>query len=97
MNIKFLKFLVAFMGILIIIGIIILIIGIYDKLQSSKTKNNKMEIDTISIQKPSNMNFISHSINKKTIILNYESDKKIKIIIFDLSLGKKIKEIDVLK
>ena len=97
MNLRLLKFTVIFMGLLIILGFIILVIGIYDKMQGVKRNAKDPSAISITINKPSNMNLISHKINKNIIILNYENKKKIKIIIFDLSLGEKIKEIDVLK
>ena len=97
MQLKFLKFLVVFMGILIVIGIILLAIGIYNKMQSNTKNYDNTKNKNIVISKPIGMKFLSHSINKRHIILNYEDSKKLKIIIFDLSLGKKIKEIEVLK
>ena len=97
MKLKFLKFLVIFMGLLIIIGIILLVIGIYNKMQLNIKDNNNIKNKNIIISKPAGMKFISQNINKGNIILNYENEKKLKIIIFDLSLGKKIKEIEVLK
>lgn len=97
MNLKFLKFLVVFMGALIVIGIIILIIGIYDKMQVSKQSNSKVDNNLIIINKPSNMKFLDHTINENKIILSYENDEKLKLIILDLFHANKIKEIDVLK
>ena len=96
MNLKFLKFLVVFMGALIVVGIIILIIGIYDKMQVSKQSNSEIE-NNIIINKPLNMNFLAHTVNQNKIILSYENDKKLKLIILDLINTNKIKEIDVLK
>ena len=97
MNLKFLKFLVVFMGALIVVGIIILIIGIYDKMQVSKQSNSKVDNNLIIINKPLNMKFLDHTINENKIILSYENDEKLKLIILDLFHANKIKEIDVLK
>ena len=97
MNLKFLKFLVIFMGALIVIGIIILIIGIYDKMQVSKQSNSKVDNNHIIINKPLDMKFLAHTINQNKIILSYENDEKLKLIILDLFDANKIKEIDVLK
>ena len=97
MNLKFLKFLVVFMGALIVIGIIILIIGIYDKMQVSKQSNSKVDNNLIIINKPLDMIFLDHTVNKNKIILSYENDEKLKLIILDLFHANKIKEIDVLK
>ena len=85
------------MGILIIVGIILLAMGIHNKMQSNTRNYDNTKSKNIVISKPIGMKFVSHSINKRNIILNYENSKKLKIIIFDLSLGKKIKEIEVLK
>ena len=84
------------MGALIVVGIIILIIGIYDKMQVSKQSNSKIE-NNIIINKPSNMKFLEHTIIQNKIILSYENDKKLKLIILNLKNVNKIKEIDVLK
>ena len=97
MNLKFLKFLVVFMGALIVIGIIILIIGIYDKMQVSKQSNSKVDNNLIIINKPLDMIFLDHTVNENKIILSYENDEKLKLIILDLFHANKIKEIDVLK
>lgn len=85
------------MGALIVVGIIILIIGIYDKMQVSKQSNSKVDNNLIIINKPSNMKFLDHTINENKIILSYENDEKLKLIILDLFHANKIKEIDVLK
>ena len=97
MNLKFLKFLVGFMGILIIIGIILLIVGIYDKMQATKQSNLYSKTNIITINKPLNMKFISYIFKKDKLTVSYENNEKLKIIILDLSDGKKIKEIDILK
>ena len=97
MQLKFLKFLVVFMGILIIVGIILLAMSIYNKMQTNTRNYDNTKSKNIVISKPLGMKFVSHSINKRNMILNYEDSKKLKIIIFDLSQGKKIKEIEVLK
>ena len=53
MNIKILKFTVIFLGILIILGLVVLMIGIYHKFNNLK-KNNS---DTIYLKQPENMNY----------------------------------------
>ena len=59
MNIKFLKFIVIFMGVLIVLGITILGVSIYVKFQnlSSKKITNNLIINT-----PEKMNFIDYKI-----------------------------------
>ncbi len=97
MNLKYLKFLVIFMGVLIVLGVIILIIGIYDKIKVSNQTNSKKQENNIIVSKPSDMELISYNILDKYIVINYENNSQVKIIILDLSIGNKIKEIDVLK
>ena len=95
MNIKFLKFLVFFMGLLIIIGIIILCIGIYYKINNlnfNKSKDNTLIIKTIPEK-----NMADHYIYDDKIVINYEEAKKSIIHIYNLDNGKLIKKIEILK
>ena len=95
MNIKFLKFLVFFMGLLIIIGIIILCIGIYYKinnLNSSKSKEN-----TLIIKKLPKLNISNYYISNDKIVINYDGAKKNILYIYGLDNGKLIKKIEILK
>ena len=54
MNIKLLKFIVIFMGILIVIGVLVLAISIYIKFKNISNINNK---NHFIINMPDNMNF----------------------------------------
>ena len=74
MNIKFLKFLVFFMGLLIIVGIIILCIGIYYKINNLNL--NKSEVNTLIIKKLLELNISEYYINNDKIVINYENEKK---------------------
>ena len=97
MNIKLLKFIVIFLGILIVIGIIILFIGIYNKINYIGTSKTSKENYSFKIYKPQGMNIISHVIQDNNLIISYEDNKNIKIIIYDYFKEKIIKEIDLLK
>ena len=74
MNIKFLKFLVFFMGLLIIVGIIILCIGIYYKINNLNL--NKSEDNTLIIKKLLELKVSEYYINNDKIVINYENEKK---------------------
>ena len=94
MNIKLLKFIVIFMGIIIIFGVITLGIAIYIKFKNLPLRNNK---ETLSIQNPENMSFISYKISEDQIYLSYENSEKLLISIFNVKTGKNIKKIEILK
>ena len=94
MNIKLLKFIVIFFGILIIFGLIILTLGIYHKLNNLK-KNDKSNNITLKIEKDSELeNFY---INNDNIIIKYKLGNKEIIKIYDLFSGSQIKKIELLK
>ena len=94
MNIKLLKFIVIFMGIAIIFGIIILCVTIYSRFQNISSTS---DIKTLSIQAPYNMNYIDHEIKEKNIYISYHNSEKILIDIFEIKSGNKIKQIEILK
>ena len=93
MNIKLLKFIVIFMGILIIFGIAILGLALYNKFKNISNKNNS----NIIIKIPNNMNFLDYKVSEKNIYISYKSSNKILIKIYSLQTGKTIKEIEILK
>ena len=95
MNIKFLKFLVFFMGLLILIGIIILCIGIYYKINN--LNSNKSKDNTLIIKKLPKLNISDYYINNDKIVINYEDAKKSIMYIYGLDNGKLIKKIEILK
>ena len=83
------------MGLLIIVGIIILCIGIYYKINNLNL--NKSEDNTLIIKKLLELKVSEYYINNDKIVINYEGDKKNIIHVHDLDNGKLIKKIEILK
>ena len=94
MNIKLLKFIVIFFGILIVFGLLILMMGIYHKFNNLKKKNNSNTI-TLNLAKGSKLE--DFYISNDNIIIKYKSDDIHIINIYDLLSGKIIKKIELLK
>ena len=94
MNIKLLKFIVIFFGILIVFGLLILMMGIYHKFNNLKKKNNSNTI-TLKLTKGSKLE--DFYISNDNIIIKYKSDDIHIINIYDLLSGKIIKKIELLK
>ena len=94
MNIKLLKFIVIFFGILIVFGLIILMVGIYHKFNNLKKKNNSNAI-TLSLEKGSKLE--DFYISNDSIVIKYKLDNKYIINIYDLVTGNQIKKIELLK
>ena len=94
MNIKLLKFIVIFLGILIIFGLVILIVGIYHKFNNLK-KNNYSNTITLKLAKGSDLE--DFYISNDNIIIKYKLRDIHIINIYDLFSGKKIKKIELLK
>ncbi len=94
MNIKLLKFLVIFMGFLIILGFFVLGIALYKKFNKLSNKNVKTLITT---NKPKNMLYKEHFVVDNQIFISFDNDKKILIIVYDLNDGTNLKEIEILK
>ena len=90
MNIKLLKFIVIFFGILIVFGLLILLVGIYHKFNNFKKKNNSNTI-TLKLAKGSKLE--DFYISNDNIIIKYELDDIHIINIYDLISGKNIKKI----
>ena len=93
MNIKLLKFIVIFLGILIIFGIVILGLAFYKKFKDISNKSNS----NIKIEMPKNMDFLDYKVSEKNIYISYKSSNKILIKIYNLQTGKTLKEIEILK
>ena len=70
MNIKILKIIVIFFGILIIFGLIIISIGIYHKF--SNLKKNNINSNTITLKKLKDYQIMDFYINNENIIVKYE-------------------------
>ena len=94
MNIKLLKFIVIFFGILIVFGLIILILGIYHKLNNLK-KNDKSNNITLNLAKDSKLE--DFYIINDNIIIKYKLGNTNIINIYDLLSGTQIKKIELLK
>ena len=94
MNIKLLKFIVIFFGILIIFGLIILTLGIYHKLNNLK-KNDKSNNITLKLVKNSKLE--DFYIINDNIIIKYKLGNKDIINVYDLFSGAQIKKIELLK
>tara|TARA_X000000950_G_scaffold117408_1_gene147184 strand:- start:553 stop:837 length:285 start_codon:yes stop_codon:yes gene_type:complete len=94
MNIKLLKFIVIFFGILIVFGLLVLMVGIYHKFNNLKKKNNSSAI-TLKLAKGSNLE--DFYISNDNIIIKYKLDDIHIINIYDLLTGKQIKKIELLK
>ena len=95
MNIKILKIIVIFFGILIIFGLIILTIGIYHKF--SDLKKNNIDSKTITLKKLDNHKIKDFYIDNDQILVKYELANSIIIYIYDILTGKEIKKIELLK
>ena len=95
MNIKILKIIVIFFGILIIFGLIILTIGIYHKFNN--LKKNSINSNIITLKKLNNQKVKDFYIDNNHIVVNYELDDKNIIYIYDIYTGKEIKKIELLK
>ena len=94
MNIKLLKFIVIFFGILIVFGLIALIVGIYHKFSNLKKKKNSNAI-TLKLAKGSKLE--DFYISNDNIIIKYKLDDIYIINIYDLLSGNQIKKIELLK
>ena len=95
MNIKILKVIVIFFGILIIFGLIILTVGIYHKF--SDLKKDNINSKTITLKKLDNHKIKDFYIDNDQILVKYELANSIIIYIYDILTGKEIKKIELLK
>ena len=94
MNIKLLKFIVIFFGILIVFGLIILMVGIYHKFNNLKKDNNSNTI-TLKLEKDAKLE--DFYISNDSIIIKYKLGDTNTINIYDLFSGNQIKKIELLK
>ena len=94
MNIRLLKFIVIFFGILIVFGLIVLTLGIYHKLNNLK-KNDKSKNITLKLEKDSKLE--DFYIINDNIIIKYKLGNTNIINIYDLLSGTQIKKIELLK
>ena len=94
MNIKLLKFIVIFFGILIVFGLIILIVGIYHKFNNLKKNYNS---NAISLKLAKGSKLEDFYISNDSIIIKYKLGDTHRINIYDLFSGNLIKKIELLK
>ena len=94
MNIKLLKFIVIFFGILIVFGLIVLTLGIYHKLNNLK-KNDSSNNITLKLVKDSKLE--DFYIINDNIIIKYKLGNTNIINVYDLFSGTQIKKIELLK
>ncbi len=83
------------MGILIIFGIILLVFGIYYKINNLNFDNSKADI--INIKKIDGYKVKDFYIETEKIIVKYESNNKFIIHVYDLLSGDTLKRIELLK
>ena len=95
MNIRILKIIVIFFGILIIFGLIILTVGIYHKF--ANLKKNNINSDFVKLKKLDGHKVKDFYIDNERIVVNYELGNKRVIYIYDILTGKEIKRIELLK
>ena len=93
-----LKFLVIFMGILIVFGTSFLVFTIIQR-SSNLAKSSKPEINNsiIEINAPEKMNLINVISNNENITLQFEDEKKYIINIISLDSSIEIKKIIITK
>ena len=95
MNIKILKIIVIFLGILIIFGLITLTIGRYHKFANLKKNNSNS--NTITLKKLDDYKVENFYIDGDHIIVKYQLENKNIIYVYDILTGKEIKKIELLK
>ena len=94
MNIKLLKFIVIFFGILIVFGLIILMVGLYHKFNNLNKNNNS---NTITLKLAKDAELEDFYISNDSIIVKYKLGDINTINIYDLFSGNQIKKIELLK
>ena len=94
MNIKLLKFIVIFMGVIIFFGIITLGFSLYFKFKNLSNVNNT---NSLIIKKPNQMKLLNYKIHENKIFVSFESETLVLIKVFNIKTGKNLKEIEILK
>ena len=96
MNLKLLKFLVIFMGVLIVVGIIILFMGLYNKFNSLNNESINSQAISIKIREGFSINdyYLNYDNN---IVIKYENNNNRFIYIYDILNGAILKKIELLK
>ena len=90
---QFLKFLVFFMGILIIAGLTVIVITIYNRSSVSLDSETIIELNI-----PVNATILSQTIDKNKFIVHIKKNNGNEFIkVFDISNGKELKKIKINK
>ena len=92
---KFLKFIVILMGILIFLGVTGIIYVVSDKLSSKDVFNDDKNLNINNIYLNDGSKIINSNILDDKLILTIKLDNTYKIIIYDLKRNKKIKVINI--
>jgi len=93
-----LKFLVIFMGVLIILGTSFLVFTIIKRGSDMIiSQNSDFNSSSIEINSPNNMKLKRVTSNNQNIILKFEDEKKYIIQIITLKSGKLVKQININK
>ena len=89
-----LKFLVIFMGILILLGTSFLVFTIIQRgSKLIQSDENKIISSSIEIKSPKNMELKDLTSNNKNIIIKFEGDKKYLFKIINIDTGLELKSI----
>ena len=92
---KFLKFIVILMGILIFLGVTGIIYVVSEKLSSKDVFNDDKNLNINNIYLNEGSIIINSNILDDKLILTIKLDNTYKIIIYDLKRNKKIKVINI--
>ena len=91
---KFLKYIVCLMGILIFLGTAVIIYIILNKLNNRETYNNSWN-SKINLDLNEGYNIINSNISDDQLILTINNKTHYKIIIYDLKKNSKISDIRI--
>ena len=92
---KFLKFIVILMGILIFLGTTAIIYIVFDKLRSKQIFSDDKNHNINNLDLNEGSEIISSNILDDKLILVIKLDKAYKIVIYDLKKNKKINVINI--
>ena len=92
---KFLKFIVAFMGILIFLGTTVIIYIVFDKFNFKQIFNDEQNHNINNLDLNEGSEIINSNILDDKLVLLIKVDKTYKIIIYDLKKNKKTNVINI--
>ena len=92
---KYLKFIVISIGILIFLGTAVIIYIVYERFNSKKIFNydNSYKLNNLNLDSLSEV--INANISNEKLILTIKSNSKYSIIIYDLNTNKRINVIEI--